>query len=183
MAAATRLIVDGKRQWERGTRLIDAHDRPAAVSALEDAAKSYVPGSPYPARALNTLAILAKGAEMRGERDDAIHTWEVVRRSVLATRHIFQPHPDWLTRAEREMERLHRQHTNKSFTARNDLPRPDDPDPWASLLLFAGLLGWGIGAGALCLSPKAAGFTANVWKWSACLGGLTLWLALAYLMG
>lgn len=179
-----RLLVSGQAHLEEAKNLLDAGERDQAVVHLEDAAKAYVPGSPYTARALRELTIMARAAEMRGEEHRAATTWEVVRRSVLATRHLFQPNGQTLTTAERAIKRLaderHPKRDNRDLIA-----RPEDPNPFSSLLLCFGLLTWLVGATTIVWAPKGGDgrpLVAPPLAWSACFGGLFVWLMIAWLV-
>ncbi len=186
IAITGRLLIDSRRHLDEALRFEGAGDRAAAVSAFESAIKAYVPGSPYPARALRELAILAKGAEMRGDAVRAAAIWEVGRRSILATRHFYQPFGDQLGLAERELVRLRQAQASHRDVAANPIARPADPSPVFSLLLFAGLLCWAGGSLALCFYPnpqRAVDRRMRYGIWLACLGGLGLWLLMAWLAG
>ena len=181
-----RLVLDGRRHLAEARGLAGEDRRREAIAALEDAARAYVPGSPYPDRALDRLAIMAKAAEMRGDRALAASVWESIRRSILASRHVIQPNRRRLEEAEREIGRL----ASASGSGPPDdaaTARPADPSPAASILLLLGLAAWISGAAAICLSPRSrggsprgrSGLTAAAW--AACLAGLALWIAMSWL--
>jgi len=187
--ASTRLVLDSKAHFEDGEDLARDGDRSLALLELEEAARAYVPGSPYPRRAIERIGIIAKGHEMRGDTSSARAAWESIRRSVLSTRHFVQPNRDLLERAERELKRLadaRRGHGQGAET--NPIARPEDPSPAGSILLFAGLLVWIGGALALLVRPRheeqQRSFSAGrLLSWTACLGGLVLWLAMSWIAG
>ncbi len=179
-----RLLISGHTHLDEARNLLDTGDRDRAIVHLEDAAKAYVPGSPYTARALRELTIVARAAEMRGELYRARATWEVVRRSVLATRHVFQPNGQTLATAERAIKRLaderHPKRDNRVLIA-----RPEDPSAFPSLLLCLGLLTWIAGASIIVLGPKGDDgrpLVSPSLAWIACLGGLCIWLLMAWLV-
>jgi hypothetical protein len=187
--ATVRLVLEGRQHLEEGERRSTAGDNLGAVVELEEAARAYVPGSPYPRRALDRLGMLAKASEMRGDTRRAATTWEAVRRAILATRHAAQPNRDILERAERELRRL-REHSGTAAPGERHDPaaRPKDPSPVASILLFAGLLGWIGGSLALLVLPrrertKPASSIPRLLAWAACLGGLVLWVAMSWAAG
>jgi len=184
-----RMIRDGGSRFDEGLRLADANDVYGAAAAFEDAARSYAPGSPFPARALDRLSIMAKGAEMRGQPDLALYLWEVVRRSILATRHVWQPNGDLLARAERAIVTLRARRTTEiaetdAVAARTAPPRPKDPSPFGSILVFAGLLAWIAGAVWLCAAPKTEAARRGrrvAWICASC--GAALWIVMAWFAG
>ena len=186
--ATFRLWSDGRRHFEEAESLVERGEGLRAVVRYEDSARAYFPGNPYPPRALKQLAIMAKAQEMRGDTREAAATWEVVRRSILATRHFRQPNQHRLSEAERELARLQAPVEDVRGTTASPTSRPVDPSPTASLLLFAGLLAWIGGALALCLLRRGPENQARrrrqrLVAWLACLGGLALWLAMSWLAG
>jgi hypothetical protein len=188
--ATARLLDQGRQHLEEGESLARRGDRGGAVVAFEEAARAYVPGSPYPRRACERMEIIAKGHEMRGDTRRSASTWEAIRRSVLASRHLVQPHADVLERAERELRRLRQRPSASAATdpAVDPAVRPDDPSVLHSLLLFVGLLGWIGGALTLITMAGPAGegrarALPRVMAWGVCLGGLALWLTMSWLAG
>jgi len=187
--ASGRMIRDGGSRFDEGRRLADVRDVYGAAAAFEDAARCYAPGSPYPARAVDRLSIMAKGAEMRGEQELSLYLWEVVRRSILSTRHLWQPNGDALERAERAIVKLRTERTTDAAetnpaAARTAPPRPKDPSPFASILVFVGLLAWIVGSVWLCVAPKTEpGRSGRRAAWVCAAGGTGLWIVMAWFAG
>jgi hypothetical protein len=185
--ATVRFLLNGRQHLEEAMRFQDANDSDRAVAKFEDTVRAYMPGSPYPTKALRELDILAKGAEMRGNVDRALSILEVTRRAILSTRHVRQPFSDRLQATEKAMVRLATQHKDTPREGAGILViRPDDPDPVVSILLFVGLLCWAGGGIGLFLQPKSstdstlkAPFVALV----VSLGGLVTWIAMAWIAG
>jgi hypothetical protein len=181
--ASARLLLDGRRHLIEAGRFqaAGAHDR--ARVALEDAARAYLPGSPYPARALDRLALAARAHEMRGEVDKARKSWEIIRRSVLASRHVWQPQADLLQTAELQISRLWAGAIDDAVS--DPVARPRDPHPVLSLLLLLGLIVWLGGSATLLGVPDSpgTGFGIRATAWLAMLGGLALWLSMSWLAG
>jgi hypothetical protein len=187
--ATVRMIRDGGARFDEGRRLADAHDVYGAAAAFEDAARCYAPGSPYPARALDRLALMAKGAEMRGEQELSLHLWEVVRRSVLSARHLWQPNRDALERAERAIAKPRARRAAEAVeavpaAARTAPPRPRDPSPFGSILLFLGLLAWiGGSAWLFAASGRPDAKHGRRIAWACAAGGTALWIVMAWFAG
>jgi hypothetical protein len=182
------MIRDGSSRLEEGRRLAAAHDVYGAAAAFEDAARCYAPGSPYPERALDRLSLMAKGAEMRGDPELALYLWEVVRRSILSTRHVWQPNRDTLERAERGIVALRAKRTTEAESdaaaSLSTPPRPKDPSPFASILVLAGLLAWIAGSAWLCAAPKTeGGRRGRRAAWICAVGGTALWIVMAWFAG
>jgi len=183
--ATVRVLLDGRRHFAEAEDQARRGARETALSCYEDAARSYLPGSPYPAMALHRMSLMARAAEMRGDPHVAIEIWEKVRRSVLATRHVFVPNEPSLERAERAIVRLRSADRTVAARAAGDsISRPDDPSIPASILLLLGLVLWIAGAAIVTLEPAAGDRSrARVRSigWAACLGGLALWVMMSWL--
>lgn len=167
---------------EEAERLNREGDPAAAFAALEDAARAYVPGSPYPEKALREMALMAQGAHMRGEIDASRERWRSVRRSVLTTRHFKIPHEDYLARAERQIALLE---SPSEGAKAKPLERPGDPSPILALLLFAGLAIW-ISSSAVLVSglgsSRVGGRSrARTAAWIGSVAGLALWVGTSLL--
>ncbi len=180
-----RLLADGSHHLKKAVQTRDAGDRAAAVASLEDAAKAYFPGSPYPGKALRELGIMARAAEMRGETERAVAIWEVIRRAVLATRHFRQPNEATLETAEQNLRRLRSAAPAPAPREADPAARPEDPSPLGSLALFLGLVGWVLGATWITLRPRRTDGSLLVpmsYAWVGCLGGLVLWGLMAWIL-
>jgi len=184
-----RLVIDGRTHFREGERRAREGDRERAILEFEEAARSYVPGSPYPRRALERIGLIAKAHEMRGDMPQALRAWESIRRSVLSTRHVVQPNRDLLEGAERELRRLREARRGRAGSAAMDpAARPEDPSPIVAILLFVGLLLWIGSAISLLVGPRPAEAerqlsVARLVSWVTCAGGLALWLAMAWIAG
>lgn len=176
--ATARLVVEGKQHLDEGRIQKGRGDRFRAVAAFEDAAKAYVPFSPYHLRGLRELEIMAKGATMRGENERALAIWEMTRRSVLASRHFWQPNEHILVRAEQAITNLRSLESQGKASAMSPVARPKDPSPLGSMILFLGFLLWIGGGATLCLGYRS-------WRskraWAATTLGLSTWLIMAWL--
>lgn len=169
-----RLWSDGKRHLE-AAELAGKSGSPwqDVVSLYEDAAKTYFPGNPYSSEAMWKLSILAKSAQMRAEQRRARYIWEVVRRSAVSQRHFFQPYASYVKEAERQLQQQpSKQGRSKVIPVIEAL---DDPDPWASIGVFIGLLTWILAASAAIFSKghRAIGL------FGTSLLGAILWIVAA----
>jgi hypothetical protein len=129
---------------------------------------------------------MARAHEMRGEVDKARKCWEIIRRAILASRHVVQPQAELLGTAEFQISRLSAPAPGAG--AVDPVSRPRDPHPVLSLLLFFGLLTWLGGSVMLLLARGAcpsspAGRRSRALAWLALLGGLALWLSMSWLAG
>ena len=176
-----RLVIEGKQHLDEGRIQKGQGDLFRATTAFEDAAKAYVPFSPYHLRGLRELEIMAKGATMRGENERALAIWEITRRSVLASRHFWQPNEHILVRAEQAITNLRSLESHGKTTTMSPIARPKDPSPLGSILLFLGFLLWTGGAATLCLGYHHTRSWRSNWVWAATALGLSTWLIMAWL--
>lgn len=177
-----RLMDDAKESLKSATFALETGNRDIAADHLEDAAKSYVPGSPYPRKALRDLAIMARAAEIRGEMSRALALWESIRRSLISTRHIVQPNSDILSEAEQNIVRL-RNDPAPQDEAVNLVERPADPSPVLSVLIAVGLLIWIGGTATICYlvtAEQAFPFSKKLYLLGASGLGFAMWLVAAY---
>jgi hypothetical protein len=188
-AMTVRLLHLSRVHLEAGLAAVAAAEVDMARVELEDSAKAYVPGSPYSRRALEELAILAKTEQMRGDTEQSLHTWEVLRRSVLATRHFAIPNRKFLERAEFEILGLRKAEGMDDVLAKGAVARPDDPSPVLSLLLVLSFGAWLVGSAFVAagvgqkdgLVPTRLPLLRGL-PWPLCLGGLILWIVLSALV-
>jgi hypothetical protein len=188
-ALTVRLLLQASAHLRAGLAAVASGDIDVGRMELEDAAKAYVPASPYPCRALEELSILARAAEMRGDVDESLLTWEVLRRSVLATRHLVVPNQKALEEANAEIVRLRQSMGMTKSEASATVARPADPSTPLTLLLVLSFGAWILGAAALCAGAgKKQGLVlayvprARTLAWGLCLCGLVLWLSLSLLV-
>ena len=178
-----RMMNDAKESLKSATFALETGNRNIAADYLEDAAKSFVPGSPYPRRALRDLAIMARAAEIRGEMAQALALWESIRRSVISTRHLLQPNGDILSEAERNIVRLRRDPAPDAEVKL--VERPEDPSPLLALLIVLGLLVWIGGTVTICYCFRSGASTSAVsrlYLFGITGVGFAMWLAASFLV-
>jgi len=177
-----RVFLDGSRHLNKGEKLRRTLNLTGAFAEFEDAARAYFPGSPFPRQALLRMERMAKSMQMRGATDEAIESFQKIRRAILSTRHIAQPNRDILTRVETVLERSRNDKDKK--LSNTMIVRFEDPSPVASLLLTLGLLAWIAGAAGLCLILPGAlkGSKGRNTLWIITIGGLTLWISMAWII-
>jgi hypothetical protein len=86
-----RVLVAGRSELELGRKAAEARDDEAALRHLRRAARWYLPGSPYPERAMEALDVLAETAQARGDLRLARRAHEAVRGAILSTRSFYVP--------------------------------------------------------------------------------------------
>ena len=183
----TRVVLESKAMYESALSAMNSDDAPAALDAFESAVKAYAPGNPYSEAAAIKISLMAKAFRMRGENRSSLKAWEVLRRSILATRHFGQPYGDLLADAESAIDSLTTATTAKQNNDKSDLPpktrvsRPDDPSPITSIAVAAGLLLWIAGSIVVLSTGKKQKTKAAPLGWLVSVGGLVTWLLAAWI--
>jgi hypothetical protein len=102
-----------ERTRERGALWIAASERAFDAGSLElareharAAATAYVPGAEHVNQGYARLRALARGAERARDLELAGAAWRAMRAAAIESRHLWQPHPDELSEANRELARL-----------------------------------------------------------------------------
>ena len=88
---AGRVLVAGRAALGAGLGAAARGEDEAALTQLRRATRWHLPGSPYPARAMDALCALADRAEARGDLRLARRALEAVRSGILATRSVYTP--------------------------------------------------------------------------------------------
>lgn len=176
-----RLVIESRTHFLEAEKLVQSPvGIRSAVIAYEQSARAYMPGNSYSTRSLWKLTILARSAQMRGDGKDALAIWEVVRRSVLSTRHFVQPNETFLLQAEKAIVQL--RGPDVKVTKSQLVERPEDPSPLQSIFLFLGLIFWIFGALFICVKKeKWSGFSLNTAALVVSLSGFVLWVLMAWI--
>ncbi len=88
---AGRVVLEGRSTLAVGLAAAARGDDTAALTHLRRATRWHLPGSPYPARAMDALAALADRAEAAGDLRLARRALEAVRSGILTTRSVYTP--------------------------------------------------------------------------------------------
>jgi hypothetical protein len=103
---AVRVVLSSRAELLAGDARVAAGDPDAAIPHYRRAASWYAPLSPYPARALDALATIARGAEASGDRARALSAWRGVHAAIFSARGAYLPHDDALAVADRRIAAL-----------------------------------------------------------------------------
>jgi len=153
--ATLRAVLDGEREIAQSDAAFDANDLHGAIQHARRAASAYAPGAAHVARGYARLLAVARGAEATGQPDVAMLAWQAERAAVLESASLWQPFPERLEEANRNLSRLAALKTGaepeRAETAQRLFKQAEsqsaDRTPWGALLagglLVAGLgLGW-----------------------------------------
>jgi hypothetical protein len=160
--ATLRAVLDGEREIAKSDAAFDANDLHGAIQHARRAASAYVPGAVHVARGYARLLAVARGAEATGQPEVAMLAWQAERAAVLESASLWQPFPERLEEANRNLARLTALNTGvepeRAETAQRLFKQAEsqsaDRVPWGALLalglLVAGLgLGWFAGRALL----------------------------------
>lgn len=106
------VIVGGRLLWDARSNLMAGEsaetrgDRHAAIRHYQDAARLYLPGSPYVRRALDHLESLAGNAAKAGDGPSLRAALEAERTAILATRWLVIPNASRLTALEMRLAQV-----------------------------------------------------------------------------
>jgi hypothetical protein len=91
LVVVVRVAVDSRSALRQGEEAQARGDDAEAVRRYLDAARLYLPGSPWAARALDRLDAIASAAERTHDRPTARRALEAMRAAILGTRSFYTP--------------------------------------------------------------------------------------------
>ena len=193
VVVAVRLLYDSRRALQAGEIAETRGDRLEAIRHYQDAARLYLPASPYVRDALDRLDALATGAAQAGDGPSVRAALEAERAAILATRSLFIPNGARLPDIEHRLARLLAAAEDRSvapgvsFEARatwhfERLAHHPGPALAHVLLALAGLVLW-VG-GAISFFTKGLDAKLRLRRFPAIVAGAIFALGLAmFLVG
>jgi hypothetical protein len=106
VVVAARLLYDARRALHAGETSEARGDRLEAIRHYQDAARLYLPASPYVGDALDRLEALATAAAQAGDGSSVRAALEAERAAILATRSLYIPSGSRLPDIERRLARV-----------------------------------------------------------------------------
>lgn len=191
---ALRVVVEGEQELQVAEARLAAGDPDAGALHLVRAVRWYLPGSPYPPRALARLVALAAEADRAGDPRAALVRYRRVRSAILSVRSVVIPFEDTLALADARIADLMARtppaplDADRPFEARRELfarqladAAHADPDPVWTIVLLAGFALWvlgafGFAARAIDADDRLVPSQARSWG-LAVLVGLAAWIA------
>lgn len=101
-----RLLWDARANLMAGEQAETQGDRHAAIRHYQDAARLYLPGSPYVRRALDRLEAVAASATQAGDGPSLRAALEAERAAILATRWLLIPNASRLPAIEQRLAQV-----------------------------------------------------------------------------
>lgn len=189
--ATARAVLDGEREIAQSDLAFDSSDLHGAIQHARRAASAYAPRAPHVERGYARLLAIACGAESSGQPDIATLAYQAERAAVLESASFFQPFPERLDEANRNLARLAAvkagPEPERAQTARKlfELARERDPGRLPlGALLAAGLLLAALGVVWFARSALGPGeriaWMAGRWGALTFMVGVALWAAAAF---
>lgn len=149
----TKVYISSKEAYETAEAAFSQADYPEAIIHYERAILWYLPVGGSVDRAAAQLWTVAEILET-DDKPLALEAYRSLRSAFYATRSFYTPGQDWIDRANPKIARLMAEETNYSEADRQKsldqkteealaiLQRPMKPDPFWSIMLEIGFLGW-----------------------------------------
>jgi len=160
--ATLRAVLDGEREIAASDAAFDANDLHGAIQHARRAASAYAPRAAHVERGYARLLAVARGAEATGQPGVAMLAWQAERAAALESASLWQPFPERLEEANRNLARLsalkagaepeHAGHAQQLFKVAQD--ESAQRAPWGAFLAL-GLLVAGLGLGWFALRALA----------------------------
>lgn len=104
--ATQRALSRGAREMAASDAAFDAGELEVAIRHARRAASLYVPDAEHVALGYERLRAVALGAERARDTQLALAAWRAVRGAAIESRHLWNPHPAELARANHNLARL-----------------------------------------------------------------------------
>jgi len=160
--ATLRAVLDGEREIAASDAAFDANDLHGAIQHARRAASAYAPRAAHVERGYARLLAVARGAEATGQPDVAMLAWQAERAAALESASLWQPFPERLEEANRNLARLSAlkagAEPERAEAAQQLFKHAQDESaqraPWGAFLAL-GLLVAGLGLGWFALRALA----------------------------
>lgn len=194
LAVATlRAVLDGERELAASDAAFDRNDLQSAIEHARRAASAYAPAAPHVERSYERLLAIARGAEAAGMAPIAMQAYQAQRAAVLESGSLWQPFPQRLEEADRNLARLAASRlgpaSEQAETARRLFERSRAKSSGRSAWGAGLAAGWGLASlglgwfAARALTPSGRVVWSRAYPGLALFGlGLALW-AVAALRG
>jgi len=139
--------------YDQGVAYLDRGQYIKAVTYFDRSVHWYTPFNPYVRLSAENLWQISKDAESRGDLKLALIAVRTIRRGFYSARSFYLPGKEWIEKCDKRIEPLlaRQQGGNRNETigegegaveAELQNHQPGAPDPFWSIILLLGLLGW-----------------------------------------
>jgi hypothetical protein len=154
LTGIVKVILNGKEQLDAANHFLSEGNMPRAVDHFERAVGWYLPGWSVQTEAAAGMRFIADTYEERGEIQNALDTYRLLRGAIFATRSFFTPHQDLIALCNDRIATLmaksppaRKSDEGKSFEERRRtnleiLSRERSPHSAWALVAEAGFFGW-----------------------------------------
>jgi hypothetical protein len=116
-----RCALESRREFMKGEGLAGKGETAEAILHFDRSIHWYFPLNPYVERSIRSLWDLGRALETK-DRDMALRAYESIRGGLYAVRSFFQPHEDWIPKANERIAALRA----TSDTETNRLKGPEE---------------------------------------------------------
>ncbi|MFH1018069.1 MAG: hypothetical protein V1798_07800 [Pseudomonadota bacterium] len=151
LCAVARCAWEARREYSTGRDLMARGEALEGILHLDRAIHWYFPGNPFVGRSIR--ALWAMGQEFEGKDGaGALRAYEAIRGGLYAVAGIYQPYPDWLSKANERIAvlRAREEATNAPPRSMDEalayhrglLEQDERPKTGWALVVEMGFLGW-----------------------------------------
>ena len=148
---AGRVLVGGWHEDGIARERLAKGDVTEAITAYDRSLHWYLPGSPTVTRAISGLTRIAQSEESRGDAENALRAWRVLRSGLYGSEWLLTPRTDIIAACDREIARLvslkvpEPDRPAAYDKEMNILKKPSGPRLGWSILALAGFFSWTVG--------------------------------------
>lgn len=154
LALYTKVYLSSQSEYRKAVEASQRQEVKTAITHYQRSIQWYAPLNRYVVDSAQGLWKIGQGAEGRGDGELALEAYRALRSGLLSTRSLYTPHAGWLERCNERIAVLEaakrptsKANQGKSFEERKAerlhlLRKTHAPDPFWSVVLEVGFLGW-----------------------------------------
>jgi len=136
-----RVVIGSKGAWEQGEKLFQEGKTIRAVTFFDRSIHWYAPLNPYVERSARRLWQIGSEAEKKNDVVMALIAYRTIRRGFHGTEWFCSPGREWIEKSNAKIDALLGKQKGASEAKERRVIYPP-PDPYWSLVVELGLLGW-----------------------------------------
>ena len=143
IALWARAFYGAMETYGRGEKLLEEGQTIRAITYFDRALHWYAPLNPFVKKATLKLWEIGEKAEKEGDTRMALIAFETIRSGYYGATHFVTPSKDWIEKAESKIAGLHRGKQEKGEASQIlSSGKSSHPDPFWSVVVVFGFLGW-----------------------------------------